>query len=104
MPKKVTFLVEALKNMVSQNLVSNVAFLAEPITRCRGDILSVGGKDISYMYIIDEGEVGIVSPQDNLGSGKRLLNMKSVDFVEWRDADIIFGKVCHHRRRVAGRR
>lgn len=60
MPKKVTFLIEALKNMVSQSMVPNVAFLAEPITRSRGDILSVAGKDLTFMYIVDEGEVGVV--------------------------------------------
>lgn len=82
MPKKVTFLIEALKNMVSQSMVPNVAFLAEPITRSRGDILSVAGKDLTFMYIVDEGEVGVVGQNQPIPTGKRLMNMKSVDFVD----------------------
>lgn len=91
MPKKVTFLIEALKNMVSQSLVPNVAFLAEPITKSRGDILSVAGRELAFMYIVDEGEIGVIEPKQNLPPGKRLMNMKSVDLVLFNNIDVVTG-------------
>ena len=83
MPKKIAMLTEALKNIVSQNLIPNVAYLAESVTRSRGDILSVAGSENTCMYIIDQGEVGIVNPKDTLASTSRVSNLMAVDFVEY---------------------
>lgn len=59
----------------------NVAFMFESEVKSRGDVLTVMGEDCSRMFIIDEGDVGIVASNDLPLEEKKLLNLQAVDYV-----------------------
>ena len=79
--KKLAFVTECFHGLISQKIMSNVAFMFEETVISRGELLTISGQECNKMYIVEKGEVGIVMPNSSGVETAHIYNLQAIDFV-----------------------
>lgn len=76
----------------------NVAYMFQAETHSRGDIISIKGEPLSKMYVVEEGDIGVVPNPIVDHHDRKLTNTHSVDYVErFFDLAGIFEQILDNR-------
>lgn len=82
--KRLSFFQECFKNIVSLKSMSNFMVMFQPEDFNRGEFICRRGDLLAKMFVIEQGEVGIISStrSDMLKKNSKVANLMKTDFVK----------------------
>lgn len=102
--KRLAFFQDCFKHLVSFKSIPNFMVMFQGETFNRGEFICKKGEPLDRMYVIEQGEVGILAGSPlSARNSKRVVNLQGVNLVRAREPDRLAREVCAARRRVAHR-